>query len=172
MGNSKKYILTAITLGVIGAASAALISLTNLVTRDAIEKNKIDKINKGLAMIYDENSKFSEANKIDGDTKYLDSYYVASKNDTKIGYVFQTTGSNMYGKISMLVGIDLTYNVGNVYLVVNEQTYAQTLTDNYVNPLNDGTRALEDVSCGATYGAKLVRTMAEEAQSWAKENLK
>jgi hypothetical protein len=172
MGNSKKYILTAVTLGVIGAVSAALISLTNLVTRDAIEKNKIDKINKGLAMIYDENSQFSEANLIEGETKYLDSYYVASKNEEKIGYVFQTTGSNMYGKISMLVGIDLTYNVGNVYLVVNEQTYAQTLIDNYVNPLNDGTRALEDVSCGATYGAKLVRSMAEEAQSWAKENLK
>jgi len=172
MGNSKKYIITAITLGCIGAVSAALISLTNLVTRDAIEKNQIAKINKGLAMIYGENFTFSEANSIDSETQYLDAYYVANMNEEKMGYVFQTTGSNMYGKISMLVGIDLEFNVGNVYLVVNEQTYAQTLIDNYVNPYNKDEVKLDDVSCGATYGAKLIRFMAEEAQSWAKENLK
>ncbi|MBP5694785.1 MAG: hypothetical protein J6X03_05065 [Bacilli bacterium] len=170
MGNSKHYIITAITLGIIGAGSAGLIGLTNLITKDQIEKNQIEKINKGLAMVFEEGTSFSEANSIDG-VQYLDAYYTAKKESDTLGYIFQTTGSNMYGKISMLVGIDTEFEVGNIYLVTNEQTYAQTLVDNYVNPYNKDDVELDDVSCGATYGAKLVRTMAQAAQSWAKANL-
>ena len=170
MGNSKHYIITAITLGIIGAGSAGLIGLTNLITKDQIEKNQIEKINKVLAMVFEEGTSFSEANSIDG-VQYLDAYYTAKKESDTLGYIFQTTGSNMYGKISMLVGIDTEFGVGNIYLVTNEQTYAQTLVDNYVNPYNKDDVELDDVSCGATYGAKLVRTMAQAAQSWAKANL-
>ena len=171
MPNMKKYILTAVTLGSIGAVSALLIGLANLVTRNQIAVNAENKIKKGLAEIYD-GATFSDKVEIDGNDKYLDCYYVASKDESTIGYVFQTTGSNMYGKISMLVGISKEFEANRFFFIVNEQTYATTLVDNYVTPFNNGNRQLDDVSCGATYGAKLVKAMTEEAISWANTNLK
>ena len=169
MSKYKHYIITAITLGAIGAGSAALISLTNLITEKRIEENKIIKINTGLAKIFPKADEFSEPNMILEDTEYLQNYYEASANDETLGYVFNATGSNMYGKITMLVGIDTNYEIGKIYLVSNEQSYAQTLVDYYVNPYNDKKVNINDVNCGATYGAKLVRDMAQEAQSFAKE---
>ena len=170
MSNMKKYILTAVTLGSIGAVSAGLIGIINMVTRNQIAANAVAKINKGLAEIYD-GATFSDKVDITGDDKYLDCYYVASKDNNQLGYVFQTSGSNMYGKVSMLVGISNDYTINRFYLITNEQTYATTLVDNYIDPFNGGDRELDDVSCGATYGAKLVRSMAEEASAWAKDNL-
>ena len=69
----------------------------------------------------------------------------------------------MYGKITLIVGMNSTYQFVKLSVVVNEQTYASTLVDNYINPLNDGSGNIDDVSCGATYGAKLVRDMVNEA---------
>ena len=45
MSDKKKYIVTAITLGVIAAGSAALIGVTNLVTRDQIATNERNRFN-------------------------------------------------------------------------------------------------------------------------------
>ena len=74
----------------------------------------------------------------------------------------------------MLVGISSSFEIGKIYMITNEQTYAQTLTDNFINPYNNQEKQMNDVDvvCGATYGAKLIKNMAEEAQNWAKTNLK
>ena len=72
----------------------------------------------------------------------------------------------MYGKISLLVGFDRYKVFKGTYTLVNEQTYASTLVDNYLVPLNGGDKELDDVTCGATYGAKLVRDMVKEAQEY------
>ena len=170
MSNMKKYILTAVTLGSIGAVSALLIGLTNLATRGQIAANAENKIKKGLTEIY-RDATFSDKVDIDGDDKYLDCYYTAIKDEATIGYVFQTTGSNMYGKISMLVGVSKEFEANRIFFIVDEQTYATTLEDNYITPFNNGNHDLDDVICGATYGAKLVKEMAEEATSWAEKNL-
>lgn len=167
----KKYIITAITLAAIGAASAALIGAVNLVTKDRIELNAANKIKKGLAQIYGDNATFSDQIAINGDDKYLDCYYIAKVDDNQVGYIFQTSGKNMYGAISMLVGISNEFEINRFYLITNEQTYNTTLVDNYVDPFNSGDVKLDDVTCGATYGAKLVRAMAQEASDWAKANL-
>ena len=166
----KKYIITAITLAAIGAASAALIGAVNLLTKERIEQNEIERIDKGLKQIYS-NASFSDRITIEGDDKYLDCYYVAKVGDNQVGYVFQTSGKNMYGAVSMLVGISNEFEINRFYLITNEQTYNTTLVDNYVDPFNSGDVNLDDVSCGATYGAKLVRAMAQEASDWAKANL-
>lgn len=172
MSNMKKYILTAVTLGSIAAVSALLIGLVNLATADTIKKNDANKIKDGLAQIYS-GATFSEENKIDkGDKyKYLESYYVATKDNSQAGYVFQTSGKNDYGSISMLVGISNDYTINKYYLISDEQSFATDLEDNYVNPFNNGQKEYDDVTCGATYGAKLIKAMAEEASTWAQENL-
>ena len=171
--SKKHYIITGLTLGVIAAASAALIGVTNLVTKDRIAKNEQAKIQVGIVSIYGEDATIKEERAI-ADYKYTNYVYEIESPANAPKFVFRTTGSNMYGKISMLVGLnqDVSNNefiLVDVYLITNEQTYASTLEENYIDSLNEGTRDLDDVSCGATYGAKLVRDMVEDAKTAALE---
>ena len=161
----KHYIITALTLGCIAAVSGGIIGLTNLITKDRIIQNEKNKINEGIVEIFDKNAVASEEKSLTGVYKYVEYYYDVKNGDELVGYAFRTTGSNMYGKISLLVGYTYgTEAFKGLSVIVNEQTYATTLVDNYITPLNEGERQLEDVDCGATYGARLVRDMVNEAR--------
>lgn len=174
--NIKKYIMTSIVLGAIAAASGILIGATNLITKERIAQNEKNKVKEGIADIFKQNDvnyeEFSlEDAGLKEEYKYVTTLYTvkdASGND--LGLVLKTSGSNMYGKISLIAGYDKeSQEFLNLSLITNEQTYATTLVDNYINPLNDGERDLDDVTCGATYGAKLVRDMVNEAKQAAEE---
>ena len=177
MANKKQFIITSITLGAIAACSAGLIGLTNLLTRDKIAENERNKIVSGISKIFGQYSEISEELHIDEynltvDHNYLDEIYVVgdSRNDDILGYAFRTTGSNAYGKVSLIVGFNKTdLSFKRLSIVTNEQTYASTLEDNYINPLNKDPNKLDDVTCNATYGAKLVRDMVNQATEVAKE---
>ena len=159
----KHYIITAVTLGCIAAASAGIIGLTNLITRDRIAQNEQDKINAGIVEIFGKNAAAGEEKHLTGEYKYVQYYYDVNNGSEKLGYAFRTSGSNMYGKISLMVGFYYaTESFKALSVVVNEQTYATTLVDNYINLVNEGKRQIEDVDCGATYGARLVRDMVDE----------
>lgn len=165
--NAKKYIITAVTLGVIAAASAGLIGLTNLFTAKQIAKNEQNRIKAGIVEIFSDDAEILEEKAIsDKSLKYTNYEYTLNK-----GVAFRTTGSNMYGKISMLVGYgegiipgssETSYKFVGIYLITNEQTYASTLNENYVTPLNNDDIKYDDVKCGATYGATLIKEMIEE----------
>ena len=163
MSDKKKYVITSVTLGLIAASSAALIAVTNLITRDKIRESEQQRIVKGIQSIFTECDSFKEG-ELAKEYKYvMTAYRVVDKNDAELGYAFQTTGSNQYGKISLIVGYENATSTAafkGVYVVVDEQTYASTLEDNYISTLPD---SLEDVNCGATYGAQLVRDMIKEA---------
>ncbi len=164
MANKKHYIITAVTLGVIAASSGALIGVANLVTRNQIALIEKNKIKAGIVDIFGEFAVISKEESV-SDYKYVNYVYeVSGDNDQFLGYAYRTSGSNMYGKISLLVGFAYeTKALKKFTVVVNEQTYASTLVDKYINPLNDKEINIDDVSCGATYGAKLVREMLNEA---------
>ena len=165
--NAKKYIITAVTLGVIAAASAGIIGLTNLLTAKQIAANEQKRFNAGIVAIFGENASVDTNYKNEGNGKYIQEWYwVHMGEGVDSNYIFKTTGSNMYGKISLLVGFDSSKVFKGTYTLVNEQTYASTLVENYLVPLNGGDRELDDVTCGATYGAKLVRDMVKEAQEY------
>ena len=165
--NAKKYIITAVTLGVIAAASAGLIGLTNLFTAKQIALNEQKRIKAGIVEIFDENVQVLDEKEVsDKALKYTNYEYALNQ-----GVAFRTTGSNMYGKISMLVGYTYMIRPGDtegdylfagISLIVNEQTYASTLNENYVAPLNSEKISFEDVKCGATYGATLIKDMITE----------
>lgn len=169
--NVKKYILTAIILGSIAAVAGGAVALTNLVTEKKIKQNEDNKLIAGVQEIFhNDNAKVNPDDEIKvSNYSYTVSYYIVKdENNALIGYAFKSSGSNMYGKISLISGFDaVTHNFMSVYLLNNEQTYATTLVDKYVTPLNNNKRDLDDVSCGATYGAKLVRDMVNEASEVA-----
>ena len=170
MANVKHYLLTAAILAAIGGASAALIAGTNLITKQKIVQNEIDRVNAGIKQIFGQNSAILEENAVSGYEYVNYCYKIVDSGNTLIGYAYRTSGSNMYGKISLLVGFDeSTKSFKKMSIIVNEQTYASTLEDKYVSVVNDGGN-LDDTSCGATYGAKLVRNMVNEAYTAAQTN--
>ena len=162
--NKKHYIVTSITLGVIASLSAGLIALTDLITKDQIKQNEINKINAGIASIFGDSISIKSENDLSS-YQYTSHYYeVSDSNNERLGYAFRTTGSNMYGKISLIIGYtEEDHSFKSLEIVTDEQTYASTLEDNYIDLVNKGERQIEDVSCGATYGAKLVRDMINDA---------
>ena len=170
--SKKHYIMTAITLGAIAACSAGLVAAANLVTRDRIAQNEYNKTMLGILEIF-EDAEIEKEYAVN-DFKYANYVYELSEDTSgNDRYIFKTTGSNSYGKISLLVGIkEMTSNneefvFTNLYVITNEQSFATTLVDNYIDPLNNGDRDIDDVSCSATYGAKLVRDMVNDAKDAA-----
>ena len=165
MPNTKHYVITAITLGLIGATSAGLIGLTNAITKDKIKQNEANNIQQGITEIFGQNSVILNENTIDGE-KYTTLVYIVKMDGVEENqYAFRTDGSNMYGKISLLVGFNNLNQFKGMSIITNEQTYASTLVENYVNPVKSGDREIEDVKCGATYGATLIRDMISDAKS-------
>ncbi len=168
--DKKHLVITSITLGLIAAASGALIGVTNVITKGPIEQSKIERINKGIHEIFGESSKIKEESDIQksqfaGEYQYLTYVYTVSDNsDTVIGYAFMANGSNNFGKISLLAGFTSTAIYKSVYMIADEQTFASTLEDEYIAYINQGDYETVDVHCGATYGATLVKAMIDEAK--------
>lgn len=171
MSNKKHYIITSLTLGTIALSSSALVGLTNLITKDKIVENEQNKIKSGISKIFGENSVIkSEENLPD---KYIYSktiYFINDSNNNPLGKAIKTIGSNMYGEISLLIGFkEVDNSFISLSIITNEQSYATTLVSNYINPVNNKDREINDVSCGATYGAKLVRDMINDSTNASKE---
>ena len=177
MANPKKYILTGVILGSIAAVAAGLIAATFLITKDKIDQNEIDKLNKGLVEIFD-NEKASILNDenisetyVDSDSKFkvnMSHFYKVedSENNEFLGYAVRCDGSNDYGKIALIAGFEPNeLNFKTIFLITNEQSYASTLVNKYVKPVQSGEEfeSEEAVHCGATYGATLVRAMIRGA---------
>ena len=77
MPSKKHYIITAITLSAIAAASGLLIGAANLITRDQIKKNEVKKFNAGIAAIFGEGAYTADFNpKIENDKYLVSSYHV------------------------------------------------------------------------------------------------
>jgi len=176
--NIKKYILTSITLGLIAASGALLIAGANMITRDRIAENEQKSINKGIVTIYGEHSVADEHDLAEGQeyTYITQCYKVRFEEDVDSfkGYAFRTDGSNNYGKISLIIGFDGNQSYVGLSVIANEQSFASTLKKGYLDQIKDGSQTIDDVSvsCGATYGAKLVRAMVEEAQKATDDLLK
>lgn len=167
--NIKKYILTSITLGIIAASGALLIAGANMITKDRIAENEQKSINSGIATLFGDGVKASEYD-LEDDYKYITKCYEVRDNDNLItGYAFRTDGSNNYGKISLIIGYNIGVNYMGLSVVTNEQSFATTLKKGYIDLIKDGSQTVDDVSvsCGATYGAKLVRDMVNEAEEAA-----
>ena len=166
MSSVKKYILTAVTLGAIAMCAGALIGATDLITRDRIAANEANKINAGFAEIFGDGATGQEDENFEYSSyTYLKAKYtILDSSGTEIGSAYRTLGSNPYGKISLIIGFTSDKAYKGLSVVINEQSFATTLEENYLTPLSKGEREIEDVKCGATYGATLVKDMINEAK--------
>ena len=175
MSNMKKYILTAVTLGLIAASGALLIAGTYMITKDTIATNEKKSINNGIATIYDDVSTVEETSLANGKeyTYITTCYKVIDSKEQVSGYAFRTDGSNNYGKISLIIGFNNETVYKGLSVITNEQSFASTLKKGYLDKIKNGEKTVDntDVSCGATYGAKLVRAMVKDAEQAVKDLL-
>ena len=163
MSNMKKYLITAMTLGIIAMSAGALIGATNLITKDSIAKNEQEKINKSFRTIFDDDNAYSSKDE-DCEIETVKHIYYISALDTPIGYALRTTDSNSYGKISLIVGFDKAGTFKDIYVITNEQT-STDLQDFYIAEINKNHSYIDvSVSCGATFGAKTTRGMIDDAK--------
>lgn len=161
----KKYLKVSLTLGLIAGGSALLIGLTNLVTADRIVQNQIKTENNGLSQVFSqENQEFSEVT-LSEDYSYVEKLWSVKSGETDLGYIYKTAGKNSYGNVTLLLGFDMTKTFTKMVVLENTETYGTTLEDNYITPVNEKTKDFSEVSCGATYGAKLIRDMVTEAKA-------
>ena len=173
MANVKKYILTAVILGSITMCAGALIGATDLITKDPIAQNEQKKVASGLAEIYnvdevvikDEKDYSKEEKKVQELTYVEHAYTIADATDADLGIAFRTSGYNDYGKITLIVGFDTNGDRLGISVITNEQTFASKLRKGYINPLANKDIEYTDIQCGATYGAKLIRDMINDAKT-------
>lgn len=166
INNKKLYIKTTLILSLIAGASGAIIGGVNYFTKPLIEENSIQQEKNGLKEIY-KNSQFDEVSINTNEFEYIEKLYEVKKNESLTGRIYKTTGKNAYGQISILTGINIDFSIEKVVLITNTQTYASTVVDFINSTFNSGSEITDvdkiDVNCGATYGAKLIRSMLSEA---------
>ena len=168
----KKTIKIAAILGSFAAIGGISVAVVNVFTAPRIEAYKVEKEQKGLQKIFGGLADCDPSEKVElseADSPYLLAYYPAYEAGSKtlMGRIYSTSGTNAYGSVSLLVGLTSSFSLYNLVVMENTESYAQTLVDNYLNPLiqsADKESALDEVKCGATYGAKLVRSMVEQAK--------
>lgn len=170
MANTKHYLTVSLTLGIIASASALLIAGANLLTEKQIAQNEENSINSAITFIFRKNGKIKSKAAIENKDYTYVNYVYEIDDDDGHGYAFIASGKNMYGKITLIAGFRENGDFVSMKTIVNEQTYTKEV-EKFVYDVGEGNRQIDDVSCGATYGAKLVRDMYKEAQKASQEKV-
>ncbi len=180
----KKNLLIASILGSICLVCALLIALIDIATKNKIEQNTRETELATIKEIFenydDEKSLQLEAK--GNINKKLKAY---DKDSNELGYLYNVSGKNAYGSISLMIAI-VNDELYQVEILENTQSFASTVysyfkttypsskdtavhvgayssTDVTIGSLTAGEVENIDVSCGATYGAKLIRDLVLEA---------
>ena len=181
----KKLLKVSLVLGCISAVSAGIIGVANAITAPKIKENAKKKELEALPQIYGgsvddyEEVTYEGADKDGNSTKIgvYDKYKVTytqkqwkftGEGSAKGSYVFKCYGKNGYGDVTMAIGITSKGDLCTIYIIQDTESYKNTLEPNYVDAYNRGCDKetdIENVKCGATFGATMIRDMAREAQS-------
>lgn len=179
----KKILKVSLVLGAISSISAGVIGLANAVTAPKIKENAKKKELSSLPQIFGGTSDDYEEVTYDGNSltdKYeltytLKQWKYEGNSEYKGSYIFKSYGKNSYGTVTLLVGITSEVKLYNIYLIEDTESYKSVLEPNYVDAYNNSNNkeeSLENVKCGATYGATMIRDMVKEALSIVKGEAK
>lgn len=99
----KKSIYLSVFLAIVSMISALVLSMTNSLTAETIKQSNIAKQNKKLAVMFNENTKFTEKEKDVND--FIETVFEAEENGNITGYVYSIKTKGYGGKIRFLLGI-------------------------------------------------------------------
>jgi len=175
MANGKYVLKVTLTLTLVTGAAALVLGGVNALTAPKIEQNAKDALTKKLKVPFGNDVDIDSEHPIDLSgkiTNYVKAAYPATQNGTSVGTLFQTSGTNAYGSVTLLIGVYSDGSLTPMSILEDTETYKAKLEPNYVDVYNaakkeDREQALEKVQCGATFGARLIRDMVKEAQNLA-----
>lgn len=170
----KKIFRISIVLMLVAGLSGALIVLVNMVTEPVILENSKKQEKEALEVIFKDASPEVVFDNGEGDVKKVTKALV---NGEVVGYVYRVSGKNAYGIITLLVGVSNSGNVVKVVFLENGQSFAPKVEDHVEATYQDGSidsNSIEnvDVHCGATFGAKLVKSLVSSALEHFNQNYK
>lgn len=157
------FILMAITL-----IAALAISGLNMLTSPIIASNDSKKEEETCQKIFAsfDGSKSSVLLDDENDSNNDNITKLTQAKDSSgqvIGYIYKASGSNSYGDIVLLVGLDSTGKLASVKFLTNGQSFSSEVNKHvnseYVEGLDSTDVNNIDTSCGATFGAKLVKKL-------------
>ena len=161
----KKNFKIAVILMVIAAICGLAVSGMNMITAPIIEENQAIKEAKICQLIFadydkDKSEKTTEGLSNEAIVKRVEARNASGK---LLGYIYTVNGSNSYGAISLLVGIDTDGKLVSAEFLQNGQSYGKQVEAHVNSSYNSGL-TLEDISnidtkCGATFGAKTVKEL-------------
>lgn len=163
----KKYIKISLILFIFASLSGILVSSIYMLTNDIKEQNEKQQKEELLSLI------FPDAKIVTLDEKSdFNNIYIVSKDETDsssngtIGYIYDITGKNSFGEISLLVGISISGQLKDIQINKNEQSYSNEVSKHTKNEYYEGITLDEveniDCHCGATKGATLVKELVKQ----------
>lgn len=175
----KKYIITASVLTLIAGICAALIACINLVTAPIITKNNQNKKAKLCQEIFETYAAEKSTTITEGfNSNTIEEVIVAYDSDGKfLGFIYTVDGSNAYGEIELLLGITEEYKLAGVRFITNGQSFSSEANSHLENQykenmtetdIDDLDLTKSDVTAGATYASKLIRSLVKSAFEDAK----
>lgn len=170
----KKYTITALILTLIACICAALIASVNLLTAPIIEKNNNDKkedLCHQIFLAYDSEKSKTETDGFQSD-QIVEAILAYDSNSEFLGYIYTVSGSNSFGNITLLIGISEDEKLVGVRFITNGQSFSneaathldtQYKKDMTLDNILDLDLSNSDVTAGATYASKLIRSLVEDA---------
>ena len=181
-----KYFKISAVLAAISLVCALIIAGMNLLTAPVISKNQAETELKTIQKIFADYDEEKSQVVAGSDEKINKKIIATDKNGKLLGYIYNVSGKNAYGTITLMVAIK-DDNLYQVEFVTNEQSFASTvdghLSSNYpsskkstielgfysdsnsqaVGELTEDEVDDVNVKCGATYGAKLIKELIQVA---------
>ena len=178
-------------LGGIALVCALLIALVNMLTANTIAANNEKKELETIQTIFEDYDASKSKEEAANDALIEKKIKAAKADGTVLGYLYTVSGKNAYGSISLMVAI-VDNKVYQVEFLENNQSFASTVysylkttypssadtavhvgaystEDVKINSLSKDAVETVDVSCGATYGATLIKNLVLAALNDGRE---
>ncbi len=101
-----------------------------------------------------------------------------SDKDELVGYVARVYGKNGYGALDLLVGVKADGSLSKLCIIEDSMSYKSKVESDYIDPYNaqadgdDKENALDNVKCGATFAATIVKNGLLEAKNVCTKKVK
>ncbi len=99
----KAILVPALALLIICLVATTLLAGTNLITKDKIAQNAVEKENASRMVVLPEASDFSEVKTLESEITYCEAL---AEDGTKIGYVFTSGAKGYGGTVGVMIGVD------------------------------------------------------------------
>ena len=167
----KKSLYLSLFLAIISIISALILSLTNSLTVETIKNANIEKQNRKLQAMFNENTKFTEENGEDGEG-IIEKVFTAEENGQITGYIYSLQSKGYGGKMRFLIAIDSNGKyLGFDSLEHNETPGFGTKMDEEKYKSQFKTKTLNDEIDGIT-GATITSRGLEKGIEAAKKDFK